>query len=111
MTTYSHSKIATFESCPRAYKFAYIEKPELEEFETADAFMGSRVHEVLRHLYEDLKYEKRHTLEDLLAYYNEIWESNWSDEVRVIKEGLTPEHYKKVDAQGRLILPADWREA
>lgn len=96
MAAYSHSKLASFESCPRAYKFAYIERPEVEGFETADAFMGSRVHEVLQHLYEDLKYEKRNSLDDLLAYYNELWEENWSDEVKVIKEGLTPEHYKRV---------------
>lgn len=99
MLTYSHSKLAAFESCSRAYKFAYIEKPEVEEFETADAFMGSRVHEVLQRLYEDLKYEKRNSLDDLLAYYEELWEKNWSDGVRVIKEGLTPEHYRKVGAR------------
>lgn len=99
MTTYSHSKLATFENCPRAYKFAYIEKPEVEEFETADAFMGSRVHETLQHLYEDLKYEKLNSLDNLLAYYDELWKENWSDEVKVIKEGLTPEHYKKVGAR------------
>jgi len=99
MPTYSHSKLAAFESCPRAYKFAYIEKPEVEEFETADAFMGSRVHEVLQRLYEDLKYEKRNSLDDLLAYYEELWEKNWSDEVRVIKEGITPDHYRKVGAR------------
>ncbi len=61
--------------------------------------MGSRVHEVLQHLYEDLKYEKRNSLDDLLAYYDELWEKNWSDEVEVIKEGLTPEHYKRVGAR------------
>jgi putative RecB family exonuclease len=96
MTTYSHSRLAVFENCPRAYKFAYIEKPEVEEFETADAFMGSRVHEVLQRLYEDLKHERRNSLDDLLAYYAEIWRKNWSDQVRIIKEGLTEENYKKV---------------
>jgi len=96
MATYSHSKLAAFENCPRAYKFKYIEKPEVEGFETADAFMGSRVHEVLERLYKDLKHEKRNSLEELLAYHDELWKKNWSDEVRIIKEGLKPEHYKKV---------------
>jgi putative RecB family exonuclease len=96
MTTYSHSKLSVFENCPRAYKFAYIEKPEVEEFETADAFMGSRVHEVLQRLYEDLKHERRNSLKDLLVYHDEIWRKNWSDQVRIIKEGLTEENYKKV---------------
>jgi putative RecB family exonuclease len=96
MATYSHSRLAKFENCPRAYKFAYIEKPDVEGFETADAFMGSRVHEVLERLYKDLNHEKRNSLEELLAYYDELWKKNWSDEVKIIKEGLTPEHYKKV---------------
>jgi len=96
MATYSHSKLAAFEDCPQAYKFKYIEKPEVEGFETADAFMGSRVHEVLERLYKDLKHEKRNSLEELLAYHDELWKKNWSDEVRIIKEGLKPEHYKKV---------------
>jgi len=96
MTTYSHSRLATFENCPRAYKFAYIDKPEIGRFETADAFMGLRVHEVLQRLYEDLKYEKRNSLNDLLTHYDELWGKNWSDDVRVIKEGLTPEHYRQV---------------
>jgi len=96
MTTYSHSRLSKFEDCPRAYKFAYIEKPEVEGFETADAFMGSRVHEVLEHLYKDFNHEKRNSLEELLAYHDELWKKNWSDEVKIIKEGLKPEHYKKV---------------
>lgn len=96
MATYSHSRLAKFEDCPRAYKFAYIEKPEVEGFESADAFMGSRVHEVLERLYKDLNHEKRNSLEELLAYHDELWKKNWSDEVKIIKEGLKPEHYKKV---------------
>jgi putative RecB family exonuclease len=96
MTTYSHSRLAVFENCPRAYKFAYIDKPDIEEFETADAFTGSRVHEVLQRLYEDLKHEKHDSLDDLLAYYDELWEKNWSDKIRIVKEGLKPEQYKQV---------------
>jgi putative RecB family exonuclease len=96
MTTYSHSKLAKFENCPRAYKFAYIEKPEVEEFKTVDAFTGLRVHEVLQRLHDDLKYEKHNSLDDLLAYYNELWERNWSNEVKILREGITPENYKQV---------------
>jgi len=58
--------------------------------------MGSRVHEALQRLYEDLKHERRNSLDDLLAYYDEIWRKNWSDQVRIIKDGLTEENYKKV---------------
>jgi putative RecB family exonuclease len=96
MTTYSHSRLGTFEDCPLRYKFTYIERPEVETVETADAFMGSRVHEVLQRLYKDLKHEKRNSLQDLLAYHDELWEKKWSDQIRIIKEGLTEENYKKV---------------
>ncbi|MEM3402566.1 MAG: PD-(D/E)XK nuclease family protein, partial [Candidatus Hadarchaeales archaeon] len=66
MTEYSHSRLTTFENCPMAYKLKYIVRLELEEgFETVEAFMGSRVHEALRRLYEDLMHEKLLSLEEL----------------------------------------------
>jgi hypothetical protein len=51
MPVYSHSRLGTFETCPRQYWFAYIEKPEIERPDTAEAFLGNRVHEALEHLY------------------------------------------------------------
>ena len=55
MITYSHSRINTFENCPLQYKFNYIEKIKRDE-ESIEAFVGSRFHEVMEKLYQDLRF-------------------------------------------------------
>ena len=53
MPTYSHSRIECFRHCPRKYFYRYIAKVELPEPpEQIATFLGSRVHDVLEHLYE-----------------------------------------------------------
>jgi len=67
LPTYSHSKLSTYENCPRQYKLRYIDriKPPEEE-EGIEAFLGSRVHEALEKLYKELILTKINALEDLL---------------------------------------------
>src|SRR3954462_3562598 len=89
---YSHSRINTFETCPRKYKFRYIDKIETAG-EGIEAFVGKRVHETLEKLYRDLKMTKLNTLEELLAFYETAWEKNWHGKVAVVREGFTPAHY------------------
>ncbi|MEE8401540.1 MAG: PD-(D/E)XK nuclease family protein, partial [Candidatus Hydrothermarchaeaceae archaeon] len=95
MPIYSHSRLSTFENCPLQYKFKYIDRVKLEEeWESIEAFMGSRVHDVLEKLYRDLKVTKLNSLEELLSFYDGIWEKNWNDDIRVIKTGFAPENYR-----------------
>jgi ATP-dependent helicase/DNAse subunit B len=47
MPTYSHSRLETYQNCPRQYKLQYIDKVEVEERESVEAFLGSKVHETL----------------------------------------------------------------
>ncbi len=95
MTIYSHSRLATYENCPLQYRYAYVDKVELEpEVETVEAFMGSRVHETLEKLYRDLKLSKANTLEDLLAHYDELWEKNWSEDVKIVRKDYSPQNYR-----------------
>jgi len=94
MPVYSHSKLQSYENCPQKYKFQYIDRVELPEGgEGIEAFVGSRVHEVLEKLYKELILTKLNNLEDLLAYYESQWDKNWHDDV-VVREGFTPEHYR-----------------
>lgn len=102
MPVYSHSRLSTYETCPLQYKYSYIEKVELEpEVETVEAFMGSRVHESLEKLYKDLKLSKVNTVEDLLAYYDETWAKNWSEDVKIVRKEYTEQNYR--DTGGKCI--------
>jgi putative RecB family exonuclease len=95
MPTFSNSKLSTFEQCPLKYKFQYIDKVEAEEEDTVEAFMGSRVHEALEKLYKDLKLQKKNSLADLLEYFNNQWEKNWTDEIKIVKKEYTAENYRQ----------------
>lgn len=94
MPVYSHSKLATYETCRRQYKLRYIDRirpPEGEE--GIEAFLGSRVHEVLEKLYKELILTKLNSLEDLHEYYKKRWEKNWHDNVVIVKTNFTKDHY------------------
>ncbi len=63
------------------------------ELEGIEAFMGSRVHEVLQKLYTDLRFCKTASLEPLIELYQQLWEKAWHENVRIVKEELAPEDY------------------
>jgi len=95
MPTYSHSRLSSYENCPLKFKYAYIDKVELEEeVESIEAFMGSRVHDVLEKLYRDLNLSKFNSVEELLSFYEDIWEKNWSDNITIVRKGYTVDNYR-----------------
>jgi putative RecB family exonuclease len=96
MPSFSHSKIGTFEACRLQYKFAYIDKIKVEAEDTIETFLGSRVHEALEKLYRDKRFEKMMALEELLAYYNKIWQENWKDSIIIVKKDYTADNYRKM---------------
>ena len=110
MTIYSHSRLSTFEKCPRAYKYKYLDKikPEIP-FIGIEAFMGSTVHESLEYLYRFLKKypDQRILLIQLLEKYENIWNENWSNDVKIVKEGMKKEDYF---LQGKKILSEYYQE-
>ncbi len=96
MTTYSHSKVSTYENCPYKYKLQYIDKEEPEISETIELFMGKRVHETLEKLYKDKKFKKLISKATLLKFYKDNWEKEYSDDILVVKKDLTAKNYKKM---------------
>lgn len=100
MPVYSHSKLATYETCPQQYKLRYIDRimpPEGEE--GIEAFLGSRVHETLDKLYKELILTKLNTLDGLLVFYKTQWDKNWHDNVVIVKKEFTKDHYHNTGLQ------------
>lgn len=89
---YSASRLETYRQCPQKFKFTYIDGIK-SSMEGIEAFMGSRAHETLEKLYTDLKFCKEVTLEGLLDFYRQAWEKEWHEEIRIVREELTPENY------------------
>ena len=96
MAMFSISKIGAFDTCPQQYKFIYIDRVKVEAEDTVETFLGSRVHETLEKLYRDKRYERLMSLDELLAYYNRLWEENWKDTVIIVKKDYTQENYRKM---------------
>ncbi len=94
MPAYSHSRLATYESCPQQYKLKYIDRIKVEGYETIEQFLGSRVHDALEKLYQDLILTKLNSLEDLLNYFQFIWEREWRDDIVIVRKGYNKAHYR-----------------
>lgn len=93
---YSYSRLNCFENCPLAFRFQYVDKLDVEAFESIEAFMGKRVHEALEKFYVDRNLGKIAEARELLGYYNGLWQRYITPDVVVNKEGLTHEHYRVV---------------
>lgn len=96
MPTYSHSRLETYENCPRLYKLQYIDKVEIEETESVEAFLGTRVHEALEKLYKDVRMTKIPTVEEILEFYEKSWDENWHDGITIVRTDYTAEHYREL---------------
>ncbi len=94
MTTYSHSRIGTFQQCKQKYKFQYVDKIKTETPEIVETFMGKIVHEALEKLYKDLKFYKSDTKEELLEFFESEWNKNWNDKILINKKEYTVKNYK-----------------
>lgn len=94
MACFSHSRISTFEQCKYKYKLQYIDKIKVDIPTTIEAFMGDLVHRTLEKLYNELKFEKLNTKEELLAFFNDTWNKEYTPEVLIAKKSLTADNYK-----------------
>lgn len=94
MSTFSISRIGTYRDCPRQYKFAYIERPQVEFRDTVEAFLGSRVHEALEKLYRDKRHQKELSLDGLLEDFNKAWSENWTEKILIVRKDYTAENYR-----------------
>lgn len=88
---YSHSRLSTYENCPQKYKFAYVDRLKIEE-EGIEAFLGSRFHQAMEKLYNELRFRIM-PLEEVKNFYEEQWKKNYHDKVIIVEEGRTADDY------------------
>jgi len=96
MTIYSHSRLKCYEQCPKKYKFQYIDEIKIEVKESIELFLGKRVHETLKKLYQDLQHQKLNTLEELLDFLHDRWTMNWNNSIMIVKKEYNPYDYLKM---------------
>ncbi len=96
MATYSNSKLSTYENCPYQYKLRYIDKVEVEIPTTIEMFLGDLVHRAMEKLYRDLQYQKMNSKEELLAFYEDLWEKEYTEDILIVKKIYSQENYRKM---------------
>jgi putative RecB family exonuclease len=104
LTVYSHSRLSSFENCALQYRYRYVDRIRTG-FESIEAFMGKRVHEVLENVYENLPRARAAGLDASLALYDRLWSENLTPSVRVVRPDLDVEYYR---ALGRRCVAGYW---
>jgi putative RecB family exonuclease len=98
MVIYSNSRISTFEQCKYKYKLQYIEKIRVPQDTTVEQFLGIKVHEALEKLYAELHFKKL-TKEEVIQYYEDIWDYQWNDNIVINNIAMKAVDYKKLGVQ------------
>lgn len=95
MAIYSHSKLSTYEQCQLKYKLKYIDKikPLIEK--TVESHLGSCVHETLEWIYNSVKNKAGYSpsLDEIINYYIEAWQKDFSNDILIVKKQLTYKDY------------------
>jgi putative RecB family exonuclease len=99
MPVYSHSRLRVYETCPRQYRFRYVERVKVPQVETVEMFLGSHVHGALEALYRGVRAGRAPTLDELLAGYRGGWQAEWADSIQISRPGLTAADYLAMGAR------------
>lgn len=95
-TIYSHSRLSSFENCPKQFEFRYIRKIP-SETEGVEAFVGKRVHEVLERLYLFVSKGQVPGVEKVVDRYHKLWEETYDPErVRIVRENTPLSYYRQL---------------
>jgi putative RecB family exonuclease len=104
MTIYSYSRVNTYFTCPAQFEFRYIHKTPPPVAEGIELFLGSRFHECMEYLYQQIP-ERVPTVNELLHYFKNHWNNKWQEAlkkqqdrgfpapIRIVHEGQTLEDY------------------
>jgi len=83
---YSHSRLSSYENCPKQYHFRYVEKVKTE-WEGIEAFLGKRVHEILERLYHHVaRYLRPPSLAQVQRRFQQDRQAAWHEHVRIVRD-------------------------
>jgi putative RecB family exonuclease len=112
MTIYSYSRVNTYFTCPAQFEFRYIHKTPSPTPDGVELFLGSRFHECMEYLYQQIP-QRVPTVNELLDYFKNHWNVKWqealkkqkdrgfSTPIRIVQESQTIEDYYE---KGQLYL-------
>ena len=91
---FSHSRLASFEDCPRKFHYRYVQKLAVDS-ESIEAFAGKRVHEVLERLYRFTTRGAVPSLGRVIERFRALWNESFDPvRIRIVREGADAEQYR-----------------
>ncbi|MFQ5417641.1 MAG: RecB family exonuclease [Myxococcota bacterium] len=97
---FSHSRLSSFEDCPKKYEFRYVQKIR-RDTESIEGFVGKRVHEVLERLYRATAIGHVPTLAQVIHRYGALFDEHHDPErVKIVREETPVEEYKANGERG-----------
>ena len=93
---FSHSRLASFEDCPKKFQYRYVLKVPVVS-EGIEAFMGKRVHEVLERLYSFTNRGLVPSLARVLERYRIWWQEHFdAGRIRIVRTENDADHYRQL---------------
>ena len=81
---FSFSRVKTFFSCPRRYRFRYL-AGRREAFRSIETFVGNTLHLVLEWIYAERDRAGVPSLEVALEEFAARWHDQWTDEIALVR--------------------------
>ncbi|MFQ5766665.1 MAG: RecB family exonuclease [Acidobacteriota bacterium] len=104
--TYSHSRLATFETCRRQYRYRYIDKLPRQGI-GVEAHTGSAVHKALEGLYRSCQKGRIPSQEEVLGLYQQAWEAVPPRQLKIVKPNFVARDYQDL---GRYCVQSYYRQ-
>jgi putative RecB family exonuclease len=93
---FSHSRLSSFENCPRKFQYRYLWKIPAES-ESIEGFVGKRVHEVLEKLHRIADQGRVPTLPKVLWRFQQMFDEAYDPlKVRIVREGTPLSFYREL---------------
>ncbi len=97
---FSHSRLTSFESCPKKFQFRYVLRIPAES-ESIEAFVGKRVHEVLERLYRAVGRAELPSLAQVLHRFGLLWDESYDPlRIRIARGERSASDYRSLGEQG-----------
>jgi putative RecB family exonuclease len=94
-----------YEECPLKYRLCYRDGIK-RDMESIEAFLGTMVHDTLKKCYDNIRITRLNSIDELLSYFDAIWQKNWHDLILITRKDVTQEHYM---ALGRKMIETFYR--
>ncbi len=97
---YSHSRLSSFEHCPKKFEYRYVLRVPSES-ESIEGFVGKRVHEVLERLYRAAGRDHVPTVAQVVQRYRQLFDDAYDPQrVRIVRSETPLEDYRASGERG-----------